>query len=126
MGKVRGNFPNVLADQIIHGLLLVYAAHTISRAVREGDIGKAISESTLPFLGLTAGVMTQITQAILESARESGYQFAAGSQTASDLLEGIFTGVGRQGVSDRRYTLDQLVENIHTEEGLRSFVWTRA
>ncbi len=124
--KVTAKLPNVSMDRVIQGLLLVYAAHTTSRAAGEGDISRAISESTLPFLGLTAGVMTQITQAILESARETGYQFAAGSQTAFDLLEGIFTAVGREGVSDRRYTLDQLVENIHTEEGLRSFVWARA
>ena len=126
IGKLKDKFPNVSMDKIIHGLLLVYAAHTTSRAAGEGDIGKAVSESTLPFLGLTASVMAQITQAILESARETGYQFAAGSQTAFDLLEGIFTGLGRAGVSDRSYTLDQLVENIHTEEGLRSFVWARA
>ena len=126
IAKVTEKLPNVSMDHVIRGLLLVYVAHTTSRAVGEGDIGRAISEGMLPFVGLPVGVMTQITQAILESARETGYQFAAGSQTAIDLLEGIFTGLGRAGVSERRYTLDQLVENIHTEEGLRSFVWARA
>jgi len=123
---VTSKLPNVSPGQLVQGLILAYATTTTALAIGEGNVGRTLSDSMLPFLSLTPGLMAQITQAILESARETGYEFAAGSQTASDLLEGIFTGLGREGVSDRKYTLEQLVEKIHTEEGLRSFVWARA
>lgn len=124
--RVTSKLPDVSAEQVVHGLLLVYATGSTSRALGEGDVSRAFAEGLMPFVGLPPALMVQLTNTILESARESGYEFVAGGQTAFDLIEGIFTGLGRAGTSDRTYTLQQLVESIRTEEGLRSFVWARA
>lgn len=123
---VKGRFPDLSAEKIVNGLLTVYLAYSTSRAAGEGNMGRALSDIMTSFTGLTTGVTVQIAQAILDSARENGYSFAAASQSAFDLIEGVFTGLGRAGVSDRRYTLDQLVSNITTEEGLKAFVMARA
>lgn len=124
--KVFAQLPSVPAETVAHGLITYFAVVNSSRTLGEGNVVNAVAEAGLPLVGLAPGLLMQLTAAIIEGTKEAGYDFVAGRQDAFDLIEGIFTAFGREGTSDRRYTLDQLVENLETEEQLSAFVMARA
>lgn len=124
--KVFAQLPSVPAETVAHGLIAYFSVVNSSRALGEGNVVNAVAEAGLPLVGLAPGLLMQLTAAIIEGTKEAGYDFVAGRQDAFDLIEGIFTAFGREGISDRRYTLAQLVENIDTEEQLAAFVMARA
>ncbi|MCX7599780.1 MAG: hypothetical protein N2512_13065 [Armatimonadetes bacterium] len=126
MEKVFARLPSVPVETVAHGVITYFSVVNSSRALGEGDALSAVAEAGLPFVSLGPGLLMQLTAAIIEGTKEAGYDFVAGRQDAFDLLEGIFTTFGREGLSDRRYSLDQLVENIETEEHLAAFVRARA
>jgi hypothetical protein len=104
---IRSRLPNVSFDAVVRALLVAQAAYLSARFAGEQDMVRAAVSLAAPLLfealgtaGLGAAVVTGLVAEVLESARESGYQFAAGRQEAFDLREGIFTGLGRAGVSD--------------------------
>lgn len=130
LGKALNNLfarlPRVPADKIAQSVVTYFSVVSSSRQLGEGNVVTAASDAGLALAGLGPGLLMQLTTAMLEGTKEAGYEFVAGRQEAFDLIEGIFTAFGRAGVSDRRYTLDQLVQNIHTEERLAAFVQARA
>lgn len=126
LNSLFAKLPRVPADKIAQSVVTYFSVVSSSRQLGEGNVVTAASEAGLSLAGLGPGLLMQLTTAMLEGTKEAGYEFVAGRQEAFDLLEGIFTAFGREGVSDRRYTLDQLVQNIHTEERLAAFVRARA
>lgn len=118
----------VTFENFIRGLVLYSAATSISEAYAKSWLETAKQAASFYYL-LPAGLMAQITDAILEEAKASGFIFAAGSQEAWNLMAGIYTALGRRRTDPdprRSYTLDDLVQNIHSEAKLKSLVYSQA
>jgi hypothetical protein len=73
-------------------------------------------------------LMAEITTAIIEEAKASGYDLAAGSQEAWDLMAGIYSAEGRVSVDPdkrRSYTLPDLVAHFKSERKLEAIVYAQ-
>ena len=92
-------------------------------AARSGNYDKMLANLLgLQNLNIPAAMLGLLVQAILDDAKTFGYNLIARRQTCDDLLEGAFV----TGGVEKPYTIDNLVDGIKTEEGLRAFVETRS
>ena len=121
--EMMDKLPSVPMSTIINGICLTLGTYFASRSLGEGDMVSVYTSIAPMFTGLSPALMMLIAQFVIEGARDAGYDLVAGRQEAFDLLDGIFVG---GDVAARRYTIDELVANIHTEEGLHSFVFARS
>jgi hypothetical protein len=118
----------VTFENFIHGLVLYAAATSISEAYAKSWLETAKQAASFYYL-LPTGLMMQITDAILEEAKATGFIFAAGSQEAWDLMAGIYTALGRRRTDpdpERSYQLGDLVRNYHAEARLKALVYSQA
>lgn len=114
----------VPADLLAQGVVTMISTYMTSRSLGERDYMSALNNISPLFVSLGPAVSMMIVQSILEGVKSSGYDFMANRQDAFDLLEGFYTGTG--DIGERKYTIDQLVDSIHTEESLKAFVLARA
>lgn len=126
----------VSGELVGRALILALGTYMVGRDIVEDDVPGIYDGVVMTISGfvpvttaaeiltaLTPSAMVTLTHMLLEKVREDGYDVYAGRQEAFDLLDGIFaTGA----VADRRYAIDELVRMIHSEEGLRSFLFARA
>jgi len=116
-----------LVNGLVVGIILVNARTT----AQERSIPEALAKA-LPELYnlLPAGLLVEITDACLEEAKIAGGVLAASGQDPWDLMAGLDTARGREKGFEREarleYTLDDLVENFHTERDLEAHVRSRA
>jgi len=119
------------AEKLLNGLVVAIILANARTTANERSIPEALAKA-LPELYnlLPAGLLVEITDACLEEAKIAGGVLAASSQDPWDLMAGLNTARGRERGFEREarleYTLDDLVENFHTERDLEAHVRSRA
>lgn len=113
-------------EKLLSGLQAFLAARELAGVAGENDPGKLLVATASYLLPLGPALLTQLAQATLDAAKESGYALMASSQEPFDLLAGIYTAGGRPDPNGTHYTLDQLVAACHDEAKLRSFIFALA
>jgi hypothetical protein len=116
----------VPAEQLVEGLMAAMTTWETSAALGEGNSGAAAVSLGQLFLPLGPALMAQLTNQIMDAARDAGFSLMANSQDVADLLAGIFTAGGSPDAEAKGYTLDQIVADFSTEQQLRGFVEARA
>ena len=116
----------VPADQLVEGLMAAMTTWETSAALGEGNSGVAAVSLSQLFLPLGPALMAQLTNQIMDAARDAGFSLMANSQDVADLLAGIFTAGASPDAEAKGYTLDQIVAEFWTEQQLRGFVEARA
>lgn len=102
---------SVFAALVVHQTATVAGEEGAAQALR----------SALPVLAdmnLPNSIMVMILNAALDASREAGFAFVAGAQDPWDMMEGVYTGIGRAGVDDpsRSYSLEDLVRQFHFDD----------
>ena len=110
-------------DRLLDGLMAAGLTYEAAVAAGAGDYSKIWANASW-VLTLPPYLLTEITNSILEAAKDAGFSLTAARQRCDDLMAGIF--VPGADATARGYTLDQLVDEIKTEEKLRAFVEARA
>lgn len=123
-------------DAVARLLVLSLGTYMVSRNLGEDDIVGLYDSAVTTVSGLvpattaaefmaamSPAAMVTLTHLLLEQVRAGGYDAIAGRQEAFNLLDGIFAN-GQ--IADRRYSIDDLVRNIHTEAGIKGFVFARS
>lgn len=120
------------AENAVNFLVLAVGTHATAQAAGRGNMMETLGTACehLKWLkGFGPLFMAEITAAILEEAKNSGYAAAAGSQEAWDLMEGIYSAWGRCDVDPdarRKLTLADMVANFQDESKLEAIVMAQA
>jgi hypothetical protein len=111
-------------DKVLDALMLYVSTVEVSRAAGARDPAGVMLGCADFMAPLPASLLAHLTNYCMDSTREAGYDMAAGSQQAFDLLAGIYTARGRENAEGKTYTIDQLAERYREgdEEKLRAFV----
>jgi hypothetical protein len=121
--EAAGRMP---VEQLVEGMMAAVTAAEAGASLGAGDSGAAAVSVSQLLLPLGPALMAQLTNQIMDAARDAGFSMAANSQDVSDLLAGIFTAGGSADAEATGYTLDQIVAGFWTEPQLRAFVEARA
>ena len=129
--KILNAAKKVPIGTLLNGMLMVAVAHHHGGTAGERSIAEALAKAIPDLASLPAGILVEITDHILESAKAGGGALSASSQEAWDLVSGIHSARGREKVFRRtggkgEYDIDMLVRRIHTREKLSVFVEARA
>ncbi len=111
-------------DKVLDALMLYVSTVEVSRAAGARDPAGVMLGCADFMAPLPASLLAHLTNYCMDSTREAGYDMAAGSQQAFDLLAGIYTARGRENAEGKVYTIDQLAERYREgdEDKLRAFV----
>ncbi len=122
----------VNAESAVNFIVLAVGTQATAQAAGRGNMMETIGtacEHLKWIKGFGPLFMAEITAAIIEEAKNSGYAAAAGSQEAWDLMEGIYSAWGRADVDPdprRKLTLADMVANFQDERRLEAIVMAQA
>lgn len=111
-------------DKVLDLVVVAIATFEVSRGAGEEDPVKVVLGLADFTASLPNAMIVRLTNEILESAKDGGYDMMAGSQNAFDLLDGIYTAAGRVNAEGTKYSIDQLVLKYREgdEDKLKAFV----
>ncbi len=128
--KILGKAGEVVTlDRVMTAITLILHVRQTAKYAGEEEYHQAVSTAFAAAVGMASfpvGLVADMTNWVIESAKTSGYDFAASTQEAWDLMAGIYTAVGRTDVDEHGYTLEDLVAKIDEEEKLRAVVYAKA
>lgn len=117
-------------ERTLQAILIMIQVRQTARYAGEEQYEQAAATAITTALGLASlpvGFVAEMTTCITEAAKDAGFNFAANTQDAWDLMAGLYTAVGRTSVDDgRAYTLEDLVEGIEDPAKLRDVVYAKA
>lgn len=124
----------VNAESAMNFIVFAVGTHATAQAAGRGNMMETLGTACEHLKWMKAStfgplLMAEITTAIIEEAKASGYIAAAGSQEAFDLMEGIYSAWGRAGVDPdprRKLTLADMVANFQDERRLEAIVMAQA
>lgn len=127
LGKANETVP---FDKLLGGMFAYWDALDVAKKSSEGDAEGAARKAFEAVLSagatLPVSLMTSLTNAMLDAAKEGGFGLAVGSQDAEDLLAGIISVKGWENAegfqTSPETNIDKLALNCTTEEQIRSIV----
>ena len=132
VGKVMKAAPDwVTAENTINFIVFAVGTHATAQAAGRGNVMETLGTACehLKWIKMKAFgplFMAELTAAIIEEAKLTGFDLAASSQEAWDLMAGIYTVEGRVSVDPdprRRLTLADLVAKFKYEKKLEALVY---
>ncbi len=116
---------SVPLDKVLDLVAAAVATYEVSSGAGEEDPTKVLLGLADFGASLPVSLVTRLTNEILESTKDKGYDLVANSQEAFDLLDGFYTATGRENAEGTQYSINQLVEKYREgdEEKLKSFVY---
>lgn len=127
LGKANETVP---FDKLLGGMFAYWDALDVAKKSSEGDAEGAARKAFEAVLSagatLPVSLMTSLTNAMLDAAKEGGFGLAVGSQDAEDLLAGIISVKGWENAegfqTSPETNIDKLALNCTTEEQIRNIV----
>lgn len=122
----------VNAESAINFIVLAVGTQATAESAGRGNMMETIGTACEHLKWMKAFgplFMAEMTAAIIEEAKASGYIAAAGSQDAWDLMQGIYSAWGRADVDPdarRKLTLADMVANFKDERKLEAIVMAQA
>jgi hypothetical protein len=140
VGKVMAKVPSgVNAESTMSFIVFCIGTKAAAESAGRGDdpiealsnISGAINPLKIigPLKLIGPALLAEITAEVIIQARANGMEMAAGSQSAWELMEGIYSAWGRAGVDPDprlKLTLADLVANYQDESNLAARVMTHA
>ncbi|MFO7945407.1 MAG: hypothetical protein R6V19_01135, partial [Armatimonadota bacterium] len=121
----------VNAQNAMNFITFAVGTHATAQAAGRGNVMETLGtacEHLKWIKGFGPLLMAEITTAIIEESKASGYDLAAGSQEAWDLMAGIYSAEGRVMIDPdkrRSYTLPDLVGHFKSERKLEAIVYAQ-
>ena len=122
----------VNAQSAMNFIVFAVGTHATAQAAGRGNMMETLGTACEHLKWMKAFgplFMAEMTAAIIEEAKASGYIAAAGSQEAFDLMEGVYSAWGRADVDPdkrRKLTLADMVANFQDERKLEAIVMAQA
>lgn len=119
------------AENAMNALVVLAGTQATAQAAGRGDTLEALGAACSHLKWVTAFgpmLVAELTTEILREAIASGYDMAAGSQEAWDLMAGVYSAWGRADVDPdprRSLTLADLVANFQSESKLEAIVYAQ-
>ena len=130
--KFMGALPSgMTAENAMNALVVLAGTQATAQAAGRGDTLEALGAACSHLKWVTAFgpmLVAELTTEILREAIAGGYDLAAGSQEAWDLMAGIYSAWGRVDVDPdprRSLTLADLVANFQSESKLEAIVYAQ-